>query len=180
MAKLDGEFDSEVEGVTLLPEGDYSLIVKKTEFKDTKQGNGIMLNFIYEVVEGEHLGSSIFDGMIYMHTPLTDAPEDVAKSAKARKMGRERLAALVKACGLAKIEDSDELKDIIFKAKVGIQPGQGTFADSNRVQKFYPAETSAAVSSHTTGTSKTTEETASPEKKGAPAKSKKEMPWNKK
>ena len=83
-----------------LPDGQYEVIISKSEMKETKAGDGEMLALTYEVIEGEHEGRLLWE---YLNL--------VNKSDVAERIGRSKLASICKAVGVMAPEESDELHD---------------------------------------------------------------------
>lgn len=133
MASLGTTFDATTVDTTPrefenVPEGDYDLEVEASEVKDTNDGTGKRLAITYRVISGEYENRKIFGGI-----------NIVNKSAQAQEIGQRELASLCRACGIASIEDSEELHFIAFKAKVKIgKPSKdGQYPARNEIARFY-------------------------------------------
>lgn len=112
-----------------LPAGKFEMMVIKSDNKAIKAGNGHYLELEMQVISGEHSGRRHWERL------NLDNP-----SKKTVEIAEEQLARLCAALGLAKIEDSEELHDRPFIAKVEIDKKDPT---SNRIYDFMPAEGSA-------------------------------------
>lgn len=92
-----------------LPNDDYEMMVTKSEIKATKAGNGHYLELEMQVISGEHSGRRHWE-RLNIDNPNKQA-EDIAKAA---------LAALCMAVGVDDMQDTDQLHDIPFIARVEI------------------------------------------------------------
>jgi hypothetical protein len=83
---------------SIVPDGTYTVVVGKTETKDTKSGTALILG--YKVLDGEFEGKLVKD-FLNIENPSQDAV----------RISMERLATVAFATGFEKgeIEDSDEL-----------------------------------------------------------------------
>lgn len=108
-----------------LPAGEYTVLVKDTEVKETSTG-GEMLKITLEVQEPEeYAGRYIWDNL-----NLVNASE------KAVEIAQRQLASICKACGIEEIEDSQELHGIPMLAKVKVTPEQGGYGPGNAVTGY--------------------------------------------
>lgn len=111
-----------------IPEGDYVVIVKDSEVKDTKSG-GEMLVLKLEVQDDENYsGRFIWDNL-----NLVNANE------KAVEIAQRQLAGIASACGIEELEDSQELHGIPVIARIKITPEQDGYGPSNAVRKYLEA-----------------------------------------
>lgn len=101
-----------------LPEGWYSVSVKSCELVTTKKGDGEMLKLAYTVTGPSHQGRVVF-GSINIENP----------SAKAMEIGLRDLNALMAACGIVSLTDTDqfvgcsvEIK-LVIRTQPGYEPG---------------------------------------------------------
>ncbi len=113
MANLSG-FDAstipEQQEFSALPEGDYVVIATSSEMKPTKSGNGSYLQFTLEVLDGPCKGRKIFDRMNMINPNQT-----------AVDIGQRSLAALCRAVGVIKPQDSAELHNKPFLCSVIVE-----------------------------------------------------------
>lgn len=112
-----------------LPAGEYEMMVIKSDNKVIKAGNGHYLELEMQVISGEHSGRRHWERL------NLDNP-----SKKTVDIAEEQLARLCAALGLAKLEDSEELHDRPFIAKLAIDKRDPT---SNRIYDFMPADGAA-------------------------------------
>ena len=148
MAVLPGVFtaDENVERMKefgLMPSIWYLGHIKKSEIKKTKAGTGLRLN-MQVVVESseadkykdddcEHKGRIVFIGL-NIENPSTQAVE----------IAQRELASICDACGIDELEDSDELHDITFGFKLGIEKGNDGYEDKNVIKKYATEEATLA------------------------------------
>ncbi len=92
-----------------LPAGNYTMIISSTAIKATKANTGEYLEAVMEVVEGEHAGRKHWE-RFNVSNPNKQA-EDMARAA---------LGDLCAALGLAVIDDTDQLCDQMFVARIEI------------------------------------------------------------
>ena len=103
MAFLDEEFnvDSLPQGTSNfepLPDGWYNSIITGAEVKITKTGDGKYIACKYTITGPTHQGRVVF-GNLNIKNP----------SAKAEEIGRSQLGEIMRAIGLAKVTDTDQL-----------------------------------------------------------------------
>ena len=134
-----------------LPEGEYEMIVTKSDTKPTKAGNGHYLELEMQIIAGQ------FSGRRHWERLNLDNP-----SQQTVKIAQEQLARLCMAMGLDEIQDSEELHDRAFIATLGIDKKDAT---RNMVWDYKPAEGAAPAPATA----------AKPAAAAAPAKS--ARPW---
>jgi hypothetical protein len=112
-----------------IPAGEYACQIIQTEMKDTKAGDGQYLECRVQVVEdGDYQGRLLFERFNLVN------PNETAV-----RIAQRQLKELCEAVGLLEVEDSEELHDIEFVAKVEIEPGKGDYGPQNRIKKFMAA-----------------------------------------
>jgi len=124
-----------------IPVGWYTTSIVDAVLKDSKSG-GQYINVRYDILGPTNAGRVVF-GMITIRNA----------NVKAEEIGRMQLADLMRAIGLAKIGDTDELIGGKCQIKVEIQESEG-YGAQNRVVGF-KAMTNA-------GSAAKTSETAAP------------------
>jgi hypothetical protein len=82
----------------LLPEGWYDATITKAEVNPTKAGTGTKIDVRYDITGPTQQGRVIF-ASLNIRNP----------SVEAERIGREQLGELMRAIGLARVQDSDEL-----------------------------------------------------------------------
>lgn len=113
-----------------LPNGEYEMIITKSDVKSTKAGTGQYLELEMQVVSGEHSGRRHWE-RLNVSNPNKQA-EDIAKAA---------LAALCMAVGVTDIADTADLHDIPFIAALEIDRKE---PDRNRIVGYSSAEAAPA------------------------------------
>lgn len=116
----------EDEGFEVIPAGDYTGQIIKSEMKDTKAGTGMYLELRIQVLDEEYSGRLIFERLNLVN------PNDTAV-----KIAQRTLADICEACGVLEVEDSEELHEIEMGIKVGVKPASGDWGASNEVKKYY-------------------------------------------
>ena len=139
-----------------LPAGWYTAAISQSELKDTKAGNGQYIKLRYDITGPTHQGRVVF-GNLNINNP----------NPKAEEIGRQQLGEIMRAIGLAKVTDTDQLigGQIAIKLEVKQDPQYGA---SNEVKGFKSVSGSAAPA-----VSMPTSEAPAASAKAAP-------PWSKK
>ena len=114
-----------------LPEGDYEMIVTRSDTKPTKAGNGHYLELEMQIVAGPFSGRRHWERL-----NLDNLSQQTVKIAQ------EQLARLCMAVGLNEIEDSEELHDLAFIATIGTDKKDPT---RNVIWDYKPAAATAAA-----------------------------------
>jgi hypothetical protein len=107
-----------------VPEGWYNAVINSAELKDTKAGTGKYLNIRYDITGETNAGRIVF-GMITIQNP----------NVKAQEIGEQQFAELLRAIGLLKVIDTDELLGFSLSIKVGISQREG-YDPRNEVKGF--------------------------------------------
>lgn len=116
MPKNESNFDP-------IPAGWYQVKINSAELKDAKSG-GKYINVRYDVVGPTHQGRVVF-GMLNIQNP----------SQKAEEIGRAQLGDLMRAVGLPRVQDTDELIGGDLMIKVSIRKS-AEYGDQNQVQGY--------------------------------------------
>jgi hypothetical protein len=140
-----------------LPAGWYSATITQAELKDTKAGNGQYIKLRYDITGPSHQGRVVF-GNLNIKNP----------SAKAEEIGRQQLGEIMRAIGLAKVTDTDQLIGNQISIKLEVK-NDAQYGASNEVKSFKSVSGSAAPAASP----------ASPAA-AAPAAGKAAPPWAKK
>jgi len=83
---------------TPLPDGWYQSNITKAEVKQTKAGDGSYIAVAYTITGPSHEGRVVFGNLNIRN-----------KNPKAEEIGRQQLGDVMRAIGLAKVDDSDQL-----------------------------------------------------------------------
>jgi hypothetical protein len=112
----------------LIPEGWYNATITKAELNNTKAGTGQKIDMRYDIVGPTHQGRVVF-GTVNVRN----------QSQKAEEIGRQQLGEIMRAVGLAKINDSDELIGGSICVRVKIRPAENGYDARNEVSGFKSA-----------------------------------------
>jgi len=119
MAFLDEEFtlDTLPKGNTgnfePLPEGWYSASITGAEVKETKAGDGKYIACKYTITGPSHQGRVVFGNLNIKNA-----------STKAEEIGRQQLGEIMRAIGLAKVTDTDQLIGGSLGIKLVVKTGE--------------------------------------------------------
>ena len=123
-----------------LPAGLYEATIANAEIKDSKSG-GKYINVRYDITGPSHAGRVVF-GMI----TIANA------NPKAEEVGRQQLGDLIRAIGLDKLADTDQLIGGQLIIKLDVETSE-QYGEQNRVRGFRPAnkasKTAAAATTNT-------------------------------
>lgn len=108
-----------------VPAGWYVAKITETELKKTKVMTGEYISLRFDIIGPTHQGRAVW-GNLNISNP----------SAKAEQIGRQQLGELMRAIGLAKIEDTDQLVGGTCEIKIDIQAGDGQYAPRNEIKSF--------------------------------------------
>jgi len=140
-----------------LPAGWYTVTITQSELKPNKAGTGQYIKLRYDVTGPTHQGRVVF-GNLNIKNP----------NQKAEEIGRQQLGDIMRAIGLAKVTDTDQLIGGNLSIKLDVKNDE-KYGDSNEVKGFKSVSGSAAPVA------------ASMPSAGAPAASAKAAPpWAKK
>lgn len=109
----------------LVPAGWYQMFISKAELRPTKSG-GSMISVTYDITGPTHQGRKIFGNFNWENA-----------NPVAQEIGRKQFAQQVRALGLPGIQQLEDLINLPFDGKVGIQKSKDPqYEDSNRVTAF--------------------------------------------
>lgn len=111
----------------LIPAGDYVAVITDSEWKETKNRDGQYLSLKLEIIEGANKGRVLFDNLNLDN-----------KNEKAVQIAHQTLASICLATNKINVNDSAELHNIPLIIKVGVQPAQGGYDESNRIKGYKP------------------------------------------
>ena len=137
MAFLDEEFnvDSLPQGTSNfepLPEGWYNATITSAQIGETKAGDGKYIKVRYDITGPSHQGRVIFS---YLN--IKNA------STKAEEIGRAQLGEIMRAIGLAKVTDTDQLIGKVIGIKLTIK--RDAKGDGNDVRGYKAIGSSPAA-----------------------------------
>ena len=123
-----------------IPAGMYTATINSVELKDSRSG-GQYINIRYDITGPSHQGRVLF-GMLNIRNP----------NPRAEEIGLQQLGELLKAIGLEKLSDTDELIGGQLQVKVDIEKSE-QYGEQNRIRSYRPlANAPAATSSKSTAT----------------------------
>lgn len=122
-----------------IPAGMYEATIANAEIKDSKSG-GKYINVRYDITGPAHIGRVVF-GMI----TIANA------NPKAEEVGRQQLGELIRAIGLDKLADTDQLIGGSLIIKLDVKESE-KYGSQNRVRGFRPASKAKPTVTATTNT----------------------------
>lgn len=107
-----------------LPAGWYTAKITKAEVKDTKAGTGQYIAVRYDITGPSHQGRVVF-GNLNIKNP----------NPKAEEIGRMELGNLMRAIGLTRVTDTDQLVGGNVQIKLAVKESE-QYGNSNEVKGF--------------------------------------------
>lgn len=145
-----------------LPAGWYNANITSAELKPTKDGSGQYIKVRYDITGPSHQGRVVFGNLNIKNA-----------SAKAEEIGRQQLGEIMRAIGLAKVTDTDQLIGGSLSIKLDVRAATEQYAAQNEVKGF-----KAITGSAPTFAAPAASPSASAPAAAAPAKA--TPPWAKK
>ena len=155
MPEGNGNFDP-------LPPGWYNANITQAELKDTNAETGQYIKMRYDITGPTHQGRVVFGNLNIKNA-----------SAKAEEIGRQQLGEIMRAIGLAKVTDTDQLIGGSLSIKLDVRAATEQYAAQNEVKGF-----KAITGSAPTFAAPATSPAASAPAAATPAKA--TPPWAKK
>jgi len=129
MASLDFEYNVDELPVgngefTVLPDGWYSATITKADIKATKNGTGQFIAVRYDITGPTHEGRIVFGNINIKNA-----------SSVAENIGRQQLGEIMRAVGLAKVNDTDELLGASLLIKLATRKQEG-YEPTNEIKAF--------------------------------------------
>lgn len=129
MAFLGETFDTgslpEGKSYDLIPDGWYTASIVKAELNDTKAGTGKKIDVRFDITGPSHQGRAVFTAL-NIRNPSQEAEE----------IGRQQLGEIMRAVGLAKVQDSDELIGGTLAIKIKTKPAENGYEARNKVSGY--------------------------------------------
>ena len=107
-----------------LPAGWYTASITAAELKNTKAGTGQYIAIRYDIISPTHQGRIVFGNLNIRNS-----------NPKAEEIGRQQLGEVMRAIGIAKVQDTDELIGGQLSIKVDIRSSE-QYGDQNEVRAF--------------------------------------------
>lgn len=112
------------QGYGVLPAGWYAATISKCDVKPTKAGTGEYINICYSITGPSHQGRTVW-GNINIRNP----------NPKAEEIGRQQLGELMRAIGIAKVSNTDQLIGTSLMVKVTVREDDRG-SEQNEVRGF--------------------------------------------
>ena len=130
MAFLDTPFDvnelpQSDSNYDLIPAGWYNATITKAEIKSTKAGTGQYIAIRYDITGPSHQGRVCFGNLNIKNTNTV-----------AEEIGRKQLGEVMRAIGLARVTDTDQLIGGSLQIKIAIKEADGQYEASNEIKGF--------------------------------------------
>ncbi len=107
-----------------LPGGWYGFTITESDVKDTKKGDGTYIKIRFDVTGPSHQGRVVY-GNINLTNP----------NPKAEEIGSQQLGELLRAVGIPKLEDTDQLIGKSGDMKLTVKTSE-QYGDGNEVKGF--------------------------------------------
>lgn len=117
-----------------LPAGWYTSTITQGEVKKTKAGNGEYIKLRFDITGPTHQGRVVFGNLNIKNV-----------NPKAEEIGRQQLGEIMRAIGLAKVADTDQLIGGQISIKLTIKD-DAQYGASNEIKAFNSLTGSAAPS----------------------------------
>ena len=129
MALLDQSFDAaelpqSTSSFEPIPEGSYNATISQSELKTTNDGTGQYIKLRLDITGPSHQGRVVFANLNIKN-----------QSQKAEEIGRQQLGEIMRAIGLSKVQDTDQLIGGAVNIKLAIRPAR----TDERTGKTYDA-----------------------------------------
>lgn len=114
-----------------LPAGWYTANITGAELRTTKSGSGQYIAVRYDITGPTHQGRIVFGNLNIRN-----------QNPKAEEIGRQQLGDLMRAIGLARVQDTDELIGASLQIKLDVRQQEG-YEPSNDVKAYKSVSGSA-------------------------------------
>jgi hypothetical protein len=108
-----------------LPAGWYTATITAAELKPTKDGSGQYIKVRYDITGPTHQGRVVFGNLNIKNA-----------SAKAEEIGRQQLGEIMRAIGLARVTDTDQLIGGSLQIKLDVRAATEQYDAQNEVRGF--------------------------------------------
>lgn len=155
----------------LLPPGWYSASITKAELKATKDGSGQYIALRYDITGPSHQGRVVFGNLNIKN-----------RSVKAEEIGRQQLGELMRAIGLARVQDTDQLIGGNLSIKLDIRPARtdaatGKTYDAQNEVKGYKVVGGSTTAAAMPSFGASQPQASAPAAQAAPAAASSAPPW---
>jgi hypothetical protein len=111
-----------------VPKGLYRLRCLEAKEKATNNGKGVYISAQFEIVEGPYAKRRVF------HNFNIENPSE-----QAQRIGRSQVSAWARACGKPNAGSTDQLLEVPFMARLGVEEQEG-YDPRNNITGFVAAE----------------------------------------
>lgn len=108
-----------------LPPGWYVAIITDAELRPTKDGSGQYIKIRYDITGPSHQGRVVFGNLNIRNA-----------SSKAEEIGRQQLGELMRAIGLGRVTDTDQLVGGNLSIKLDVRAATEQYGAQNEVKGF--------------------------------------------
>lgn len=108
-----------------LPTGWYNMMVISSELKPTRDTMGTILAIVSQVVDGQYAGRKVYGNFNMKNN-----------SEKAQEIGHKQFSALCHAVRVLMVQDTAQVHNIPYKAKVKLVPADGQFEAKNEITAY--------------------------------------------
>lgn len=115
-----------------VPPGWYNAAITSAELKKTKDGTGQFIKVRYDITGPSNQGRVVFGNLNIKNA-----------STKAEEIGRQQLGEIMRAIGLAKVTDTDQLIGGNLSIKLSVREATEEYAAQNEVKGYKAIEGSA-------------------------------------
>ena len=122
---------------TPIPAGWYMATVKDADLKDTKDGRGQYIPLQWEILGPSHEGRLVFD--------IINIENGGENREKVIRIGMQQLGSIMRACGLPKVGNTDELLGVRCEVKVDLDKPQEGYEQRNRIKDYRAPEGGSAA-----------------------------------
>lgn len=107
-----------------IPDGWYDVTITESTVRQTKAGTGSYVSFRCDVIGPTHQGRVVF-GMLTLTNP----------NPKAEEIGNQQMGEVMRAIGMARLEDSDQLIGKRLAIKVATETN-AEYGDKNKIKGY--------------------------------------------
>lgn len=115
-----------------VPEGWYNATISKADVMPTKAGTGTKIDMRYDITGPAQQGRAVFSAL-NIRNP----------NPKSEEIGRQQLGDIMRAIGLAKVQDTDQLIGGSLLIKLATKAADGQYDASNEIKGFKAVEGAA-------------------------------------
>jgi len=130
----------------LLVAGWYTAFVHSAEVKQTKNGTGEYIKIRFDITGNSGQGRVVFSNINIRN-----------QNSQAEEIGRQNLGDIMRAIGLARVTNTDQLIGGTLSIKVTVKAAEGQYGASNEVKGYKAIEGSKPVASFAQPVAKTSE-----------------------